>query len=162
MSEEIRRMRQKYGTTAQWTSADPVLAVSEIGYEFLPAGGWLMKLGDGILVWSALPYMSGTVTRVIEDTSIARTLATTDMNATIDMNNASANTVTIPIDAAVDIPDDSEVDICRIGVGQTSIQAAAGVSLNGVSAGSIGTLAQFRVITLRKLSANAWIAYGAV
>lgn len=46
---QIRR-----GTSAEWTSANPVLAAGEPGYE-TDAG--LLKIGDGVTSWTALPYV---------------------------------------------------------------------------------------------------------
>jgi hypothetical protein len=47
------RMQQRRGTTAQWTSADPILASGEIGFE---SDSGKFKIGDGINHWSALSY----------------------------------------------------------------------------------------------------------
>lgn len=40
-------------TAANWTAADPILAIGELGIE-LDSGQ--VKIGNGIDVWSALPY----------------------------------------------------------------------------------------------------------
>ena len=45
---QIRR-----GTAAQWTSANPVLAIGELGVE---TDTNQLKIGNGTAVWSALPY----------------------------------------------------------------------------------------------------------
>ena len=47
------RMQQRRGTAAQWTSADPILAAAEIGFE---SDTGKFKIGDGINHWSTLTY----------------------------------------------------------------------------------------------------------
>lgn len=47
------RMQQRRGTAAQWTSANPVLAAGEIGFE---TDTGKFKIGDGTNTWSNLDY----------------------------------------------------------------------------------------------------------
>jgi hypothetical protein len=47
------RMQQRRGTASQWTSADPILAAGEIGYE---TDTGKFKIGNGSSIWSALNY----------------------------------------------------------------------------------------------------------
>ena len=47
------RMQQRRGTAAQWTSANPVLAAGEIGFE---TDTNKFKIGDGTTSWSSLKY----------------------------------------------------------------------------------------------------------
>jgi len=49
------RMQQRRGTAAQWTSADPILAAGEIGFE---TDTGKFKIGDGTSVWSSLSYFT--------------------------------------------------------------------------------------------------------
>lgn len=47
------RFGQRYDTAARWLLADPVLALGEIGIEFDTGN---IKIGNGTLAWSDLPY----------------------------------------------------------------------------------------------------------
>ncbi len=47
------RIQLRRDTVANWTTKDPVLAIGELGIE-LDSGQ--VKIGNGIDVWSALPY----------------------------------------------------------------------------------------------------------
>ena len=47
------RMQQRRGTATQWTSADPILAAGEIGFE---TDTNQFKIGDGVNNWSDLSY----------------------------------------------------------------------------------------------------------
>lgn len=49
------RMQQRRGTASQWTTANPILAAGEIGYETDTAK---FKVGDGITSWSSLKYFA--------------------------------------------------------------------------------------------------------
>ena len=49
------RMQQRRGTAAQWSSADPILAAGEIGFE---TDTGKFKIGDGTSVWSSLSYFT--------------------------------------------------------------------------------------------------------
>ena len=47
------RMQQRRGTAAQWTSANPVLAAGEIGFE---TDTNKFKIGNGSTAWTSLSY----------------------------------------------------------------------------------------------------------
>jgi len=49
------RMQQRRGTASQWTTANPVLAAGEIGFETDTSK---FKIGDGSSAWSTLPYFT--------------------------------------------------------------------------------------------------------
>jgi hypothetical protein len=49
------RMQQRRGTASQWTTANPVLAAGEIGFETDTSK---FKIGDGSSSWTALPYFT--------------------------------------------------------------------------------------------------------
>jgi len=70
------RMQQRRGTAAQWTSANPILAAGEIGFE---TDTGKFKMGNGSSAWSALSYFA--------DSS---DFDTTAIEATIDTKVATA------------------------------------------------------------------------
>lgn len=49
----IQPMQQRYDTAANWTEANPVLRVAEIGHE---TDTGKTKIGDGVTSWSSLTY----------------------------------------------------------------------------------------------------------
>ena len=56
----LYKIRPRAGTASQWTTASPILAEREIGFEF-PAGGIgtgeiKAKMGDGVSHWNDLAY----------------------------------------------------------------------------------------------------------
>ena len=46
------------GTTDEWESKNPVLAMRELAAEYKPDGSFDLKIGDGVTAWSSLPYIS--------------------------------------------------------------------------------------------------------
>ena len=52
----MTKILHRRGTAAAWTTADPVLDASEIGYE---SDTGLFKIGDGTTTWNNLDYFSG-------------------------------------------------------------------------------------------------------
>ena len=47
------RIQFRNDTAANWTAANPILAVGELGLE---TDTDQFKIGDGVATWSALPY----------------------------------------------------------------------------------------------------------
>jgi hypothetical protein len=103
------RMQQRRGTAAQWTSANPILAAGEIGFE---TDTGKFKMGNGSSAWSALSYFADSSdfdTTAIEstiDTKVAAAVNTlvagapaaldtlNELAAAIDDNGSYASTVT--------------------------------------------------------------------
>ena len=82
------RMQQRRGTAAQWTSANPILAAGEIGFE---TDTGKFKMGNGSSAWSALSYFA--------DSS---DFDTTAIESTIDTKVAAAvNTLVAGAPAAL-------------------------------------------------------------
>lgn len=124
----------------------------------MTAGNGLSSTGNALSV--DLEVVSA-VTRTVEaDTSTALTLALTNAGNVVTMNNAAANVVTIPANATVAVPVNSQVDGMMLGVGVTSITAAAGVTLNGVVAGTAAISAQYAGWTLLKVATDEWVLTG--
>lgn len=88
------------------------------------------------------------------------TLRLTDANTTlIEMNVASANTVTIPPNSSVDFAIGDVILVSQYGAGSTSIVAGAGVTLrSSLSRTTLTT--QYSVCTLTKRAENEWYLSG--
>jgi len=88
------------------------------------------------------------------------TLILGDAQKTVYMNNASANTLTIPTNASVAFPTGTRIDIIQEGAGVTTITGDTGVTLNGVSAGSGAISAQYGGVSIQKRGTDTWIMCG--
>jgi len=95
-------------------------------------------------------------------TGTTYTLALSDRGQVVTMDNASANTVTIPTNASVAFDTGTVISVLQKGAGTTSIAGDTGVTLNGVSAGSGDMDAQYDVVSLVKVATDEWIASGSI
>ena len=89
----------------------------------------------------------------------AYTLALTDAGKLVEVNSASAVTVTVPDNATVAFEIGTEIIIQQEGAGQVSIAGATGVTIN--SAGGLLNLAsQYSAATLIKKATDTWLLVG--
>jgi hypothetical protein len=87
-------------------------------------------------------------------------LVLADIGLNVDMNNASANTVTIPADATVAFAVGATISITQLGAGPTTVEGATGVSVNGTSGGSVVINNQYSGCVLRKIGTDSWVIQG--
>lgn len=173
---QIRR-----GTAAQWTSANPTLAAGEWGYE---SDTNKAKIGDGSTAWTSLSYFGGTgdVTLTGTQTLTNKTLTDPKINLAFDaetasytavlannsqvvtMNNASANTFSIPTNASVAFPVGTQINVLQIGAGQTTIQAVTSGTTTINSTGATATApklrARYSMATCIKAATDTWYVVG--
>lgn len=95
-------------------------------------------------------------------TGTTYTLVIGDAGDLVTMDNASANTLTIPANASVAFAVGTVIAVAQIGAGATTIEGASGVTVNGVSAGSGDLTARWGAVTLVKTGTDAWLALGAI
>ena len=91
-------------------------------------------------------------------TAASYTLVASDLGKLVEINNASAVTVTIPTDS-VSFTEGDRIDIIQTGAGQVTLSPDAGVTLNSDS-GKRKLLSQWAACTVIKRGANSWVAIG--
>ncbi len=96
-------------------------------------------------------------------TGTAYTIAATDMPApnysgALTMNNAAANTVTVPAYATTPFPVGAQLQITQLGAGQTAVAAAAGVTIH--TASSFTARVQYSTIVLTCIAQDVWVVGG--
>jgi hypothetical protein len=152
-------------------------------------GTGLSSLGTGVATWLETPSSSNLAAAVTDETGSGAlvfgttpTLTDAKINLGIDpetasytavlannsqivtMNNASANTFSIPTDASVDFPVGTQITVLQIGAGQTTIQAVTAGTTTINSTGATANAPKLRVryssATCVKLSANNWVVIG--
>lgn len=88
-------------------------------------------------------------------TGTAYTLVADDAGSTVSMNSASANTVTVPLNASVAFSVGTGIVVEQYGAGQTTIAPADGVTI--WSRGSlVKIVGQYGVVGLRKIGTDEW------
>lgn len=96
-------------------------------------------------------------------TGTTYTLVLGDDGKAVEMNNASANTVTIPLNSSVAFPIGTQITIIQTGAGQTSLAVTGGVTLNATPQATANTAklrATWSSVTLLKRATDTWIAMG--
>lgn len=86
------------------------------------------------------------------------TIEIEDVGKIVQMNIASANTLTIPADLTTNFPIGSQLVILQVNTGQTTLTPAVGVTLNGTP--GVKLRSRWSSATLVKRAANTWVAIG--
>jgi hypothetical protein len=94
-----------------------------------------------------------------EQTGTTYTLALADDGKVVEMNNASANTLTVPPNSSVAFPVGAQILVLQTGAGQTTLAAGAGVTVNSKD-GNLKLSAQWCAATLIKRATDAWVVVG--
>ena len=89
------------------------------------------------------------------------TLVLDDAGKMVEMTSGSAQTLTVPPDASVAFPVGTKIDVIRIGAGETTIAADAGVTLNS-EGDKVLINAQWQAVTLVKRATDTWVLIGAL
>jgi hypothetical protein len=153
------------GTASEWTSANPILAVGEMGIE---TDTNLFKIGNGSTAWNSLAYggleggpgPSGDPTLTINQQTDTYTVLLTDASKLIEMSNAAGINLNVPTDASADFPIGTQISVLQTGAGQVTIQAVDGLTTTINGASGLRLRAQWSAATLIKLAANLWVATG--
>ena len=162
------KIQVRRGTASEWTSANPILLAGEIGLEI---DTLKIKAGNGSAAWTSLSYAtvspseltSALSAKVDKNVSIdakisSYTLQLSDSGKLIEMNVATANNLTVPLNSSVAFPIGTKIDILQTGAGQTTILPEYGVTINAVSGLKLSE--QWAAATLVKRDTNTWVLIG--
>ena len=86
------------------------------------------------------------------------TLVIGDKNKIVEMNVASANNLTVPLNSSVAFPVGSQINVLQTGAGQTTVVATGGVTINGTP--GLKLRAQWSYATLVKRATDTWVLVG--
>jgi hypothetical protein len=81
-----------------------------------------------------------------------------DNGKIVEMNNASANTLTVPLNSSVAYPVGAQINILQTGTGQTTVAATGGVTINATPGLKLRT--QWSSATLIKRATDTWVLVG--
>jgi len=132
-----------------------------------PQEGWQVWVGDEARhvrftggAWVDVPRPGIVPIRTLAVT--AHTLELVDLGSILETTGSSAVTVTIPPEAAVPYEIGTLINVTQVGTGVATVQADTGVSLNGVTGGSVALDGQWSGAALVKRAADAWVIQGAL
>ena len=128
--------------------------------------GSLDNLELNNLVAAGVVFTDGTQTKegvpsrtpIVQKTASYELSTLTHRDSLIEVSSASATTVTIPLDATVNYPVGTTVDILQTNTGQVTIAGAVGVTVNSTPGLKLRT--RWSSATLMKRAANTWVVYG--
>ena len=87
------------------------------------------------------------------------TLALTDVNDLVEMNVATANNLTVPLNSSIAFPIGTKIDIAQYGAGQTIVVATGGVTIRSAG-GALKLAAQYSGGSLVKIGTDEWYLFG--
>jgi hypothetical protein len=136
-------------------------------------GTGLSSLGTGVATFLGTPSSAnlaamitdeiGTGNIVLSEVSTnaqteSYTLVAADRGKLVEMNVATANTLTVPLNSTVAFPIGTQIDLLQVGAGKTTITGAAGVTVNATP--GLAIRAQWGGATLIKRAENTWVLIG--
>jgi hypothetical protein len=121
---------------------------------FQKAGTTLSTIANnGVFVGQARPTRT--------DITANATLALVDEGKVLRVNSASNLTITIPLNASVAFPIDTEIAVLRYGEGTVAISPTAGVELNSIN-DEREIKGQFGSVALKKIDTDEWVLVGSL
>lgn len=91
-------------------------------------------------------------------TGTTYTAVLADNGKMVEMNNASANTFTVPLNSSVAYPIGAQINLLQTGAGQTTVVATGGVTINATPGLKLRT--QWSSGTLIKRGTDTWVLLG--
>ncbi len=91
--------------------------------------------------------------------TVSKTLEPGHAGCVLRLNSSSNLTVTIPTDATVLMPNETEIEVVRWGTGNVTFVPASGVSIRSVD-NQRSIAEQYASACLKKISANIWLLTG--
>jgi hypothetical protein len=90
--------------------------------------------------------------------TLSYTLVLSDAGDLVEMSNASANNLTVPLNSSVAFPTGTQIHILQTGAGQTTVVATGGVTIN--ASPGLKLRAQWSAATLIKRATDTWVLVG--
>ena len=87
------------------------------------------------------------------------TLVLSDADKLVEMNVASANDLTIPLNSSVAFPTGTQILLAQYGAGQTTVVATSGVTVRS-NGGKLKLNVQYSGATLIKIGTDEWYLFG--
>ena len=87
------------------------------------------------------------------------TLVLSDADKLVEINNASANNLTVPLNSSVAFSTGTQILLAQYGAGQTTIVATSGVTIRS-NGGKLKLNAQYSGATLIKIATDEWYLFG--
>ena len=140
------------GLTSDLAAKAPLASPTFTGTVTVAASG--VAFTDGTQTKEGVPSR----TTISQKTANYTLAALTERDSMIEMNSASATTLTVPTNATLAYPVGTTIDILRVGAGAVDVAAAAGVTINATP--GLKLRAQWSSATLMKRATDTWVLLG--
>jgi len=139
----------KISTAGAATFSSSVTATS-----FIKSGGTSSQylMADGSVT-------TGGALTITNRQTASYTLVLTDADKLVEMNVATANNLTVPINSSVAFPIGTKIDLAQYGAGQTTVVATSGVTVRSAG-GALKIVGQYSAATLVKIATDEWYLIG--
>ena len=87
------------------------------------------------------------------------TLVLADADKLVEMNVATANNLTVPLNSSVAFAIGTKIDVAQYGAGQTTVVATSGVTVRSAG-GALKIVGQYSAATLVKIGTDEWYLIG--
>lgn len=147
ISDALRKLEVELGTNPSGAAATVAQAIA--------------SKADGEAVTAALNRKADALLTQNQKTGTAYTLVLGDAGEMIEVNNASANTVTIPAAASVNFAVGTVIALRQYGAGQVNVAPATGVTIRS-RGGALKLAGQYAEAALTKRAGDEWVLTGDV
>ena len=139
----------------------------------LPVSTGVSGLGTGVSTFLATPSSANFASMITDEIGTGNvvlsevatnaqtasyTLVAADRGKMVEMNVASGNTLTVPLNSSVAFPVGTKIDILQVGAGQVTVAGTAGVTVNATP--GLKIRAQWGSATLIKRATDTWVLVG--
>jgi predicted heme/steroid binding protein len=127
----------------------------------LPASGLVVydSTLNGLCFYDGARWRADSDTIITNRQTASYTLALTDRGKLVEMNVATANNLTIPLNSSVAFAIGTKIDVVQYGAGQTTFVATGGVTIRSTN-GWLKMNAQYGSATLVKIATDEWYLFG--
>jgi hypothetical protein len=175
-SDAQTQIDAKQATLVSGTNIKTVNSTSLLGsgnISVAPASGIdATAIGSGSVSNTEFGYLDG-VTSAIQtqlDSKTAKLITTNrqtasytlvlgDADKLVEINNASANNLTVPPNSSVAFSTGTQILLAQYGAGQTTVVAGSGVTIRS-NGGKLKLSAQYSGATLIKIASDEWYLFG--
>ena len=125
------------------------------------AGSSSITLPTGNVTLASTAYVDNSelLPRTLITKTESHSLILSDAGKIIEMNVASANNLTIPLNSSQAFPIGTTIDIIQYGAGQTTIVATGGVTIRSRN-NYLKLTAQYSAVNLYKRGTDEWVLVG--
>jgi hypothetical protein len=152
-------------TLTNKTLTTPVISsISNSGTVTLPTGSVTLASLTGTETFTNKTLTDAKINLAFDAETASYTAVLANNSQIVTMDNASANTFSIPTNASVAFPIGTQINVLQIGAGQTTIQAVTSgtttIQSVGASAAAPKIRARYGAATCVKAATDLWYVFG--